>query len=94
MNKANEVRERLQKAQFERMNNIYLKCEEKGLRSGFADNFYYRITESPLKHTKNVLQHSTAEGIFQLKTFLEIMLEVMPEHEKAKEWKESIKLLK
>lgn len=88
------IRNRLQKAHYERMKDIYKKCEEKGFPSHYADTFYWRLTESPLNHTKNVIAHSNEEGISRLKTLLEIMLEALPSHEKAEEWQKALKLFK
>lgn len=81
------------------MSAIYEKCDEKGIPRCYADSFYYRLMETPLKHTENALSANNKKyvnlaGLTRLKSLLEILLEVMPDHEKADEWHESIKLFK
>lgn len=84
------------------MASIYAECDKRGLSRRFADNFYYRLAENPLNHTKSVIEerektskHKTnvKEHLLQLKTMLEIMLDTHPKHPKATEWKQSIKLI-
>ena len=84
------------------MERIYVECDKKGLSRRFADNFYYRLTENPLKHTKSVIEESTKasqynantkEHLSQLKTMIEIMFVTNPGHPKATEWEQSLKLL-
>lgn len=102
MSSAKAVRERLKKAEEQRMKDIFDECDKKGLEKRFADAFYYRITESPLAQTKSMIENVRRNGKFSeesennlksWKTYLEIMLEQSPNHKNAKEWKDSIALI-
>ena len=102
LSNASEIKQRLHEAAQKRMESIYAECDKKGLSRRYADNFYYRMTENPLKHTKSVVEESakaskynknTKEHLSQLKTMLEIMLDTHPKHPKATEWEQSLKLL-
>lgn len=82
------------------MGSIYAKCDKRGLARRVADSFYWRIVETPLLHTKSIidinarsLKYNDKESISQLKILLEIMLETHPEHPKAPEWKQCIELI-
>lgn len=102
MSNASEIKERIHIAERKRKESIYAECDKRGLSRRYADNFYFRIVETPLKHTKSIIEESarvtkynanTKEHLSQLKTLLEIMLETHPQHPKATEWEKSLKLL-
>ena len=78
-------------AEAERMKDIYEGCAETGLSKRFADAFYFRITEFPLKHTKNVI--ATKGDVKSLKMYLQIMLDKRPNDPKVEEWKRSLALI-
>ena len=95
-----ELKQRISKAEEKRMESIYAECDKRGLARRFADSFYWRVVETPLLHTKSVIdsnarasKYNNKESVSQLKTFLKIMLETHPEHHKALEWKQCIKLI-
>lgn len=84
------------------MEGIYAECDKRGLSRLFAHAHYFRMVETPLKHTKSVIEEGTRvekynaptkEILSQLKTMLEIMLDTNPKHPKATEWEQSLKLL-
>lgn len=80
------------------MTDVYLKCDSRGISRSYADSFYYRVTESPLKHAQNIIdnsknKYSNKAAISRLISFLEVMLEVMPNHTKKEELEKAIALL-
>ena len=92
MNDAKELIKRMKLAEVERMKDVYEGCVETGLSKRFADTFYFRITESPLRHTKNVI---AAKGdVKSLKMYLQIMIDKRPNDPKVEEWRQSLDLIK
>lgn len=100
MSSIREIKKRLSKAEEKRMEIIYAECDKRGLARRVADSFYWRIVETPLMHTKSVIdsnarasKYNNKGSISQLKTLLEIMLDTHPEYPKAPEWKQCIELI-
>ena len=92
MNNVEQLLKRMELAEVKRMKDVYEGCAETGLPKRFADAFYFRITESPLKHTKSVI---AAKGdVTSLKLYLQIMLDKRPNDPKVEEWKQSLALIK
>ena len=92
MNNVEQLIDRMKLAETERMKDVYEGCAETGLPKRFADTFYFRITEFPLKQTKSVI---AAKGdVASLKLYLQIMLDKRPNDPKAEEWRQSLTLIK
>lgn len=88
---AKERHELLKKQEAERIADLYEGCEEEGIHKRHMDAFYWRLTTTPLKHTKNVI--GLGEGSELLEHLLRIMLRKRPNDEKADEWREALSLL-
>lgn len=100
LSNASEIKQRLHEVAQKRMESIYAECDKRGLPRRVADSCYWRIVETPLMHTKSVIdshakasKYNNKESILQLKTLLEIMLVTHPQHSKANEWEQSLNLL-
>lgn len=95
-----ELKQRISKTEEKRMGSIYAECDKRGLARRVVDSFYWRIVETPLLHTKSVIdsnarspKYNNKESLSQLKILLEIMLKTHPEYPKAPEWKQCIELI-
>lgn len=100
LNETSELWKRLKAAEYARMKDIYEKCDEKGLSRYFADSLYYRMIQNPMKQTKSLIglresnnPYFSEDNLKKWGVYLEIMLELLPKHEKAGEWKESQRLM-
>ena len=102
MTKINELNERIRKAEEKRVGDIYSECVKRGCTEGFLKTFDTRIWLYPLNQTISFLDvinkhgnnYNTEERLKQWEIYLKVILEKRPNHEKADEWREALKLLK
>lgn len=97
-----ERKKRWEKSEQERVGDIYAECVKRGCNQSFLETFDTRMWLFPVEQTKTFLSipkdgkysHGTENRLKQWKVFLEVILEKRPNHEKAKEWKKALDLLK
>lgn len=87
---------------YEAFKDIYEYCEKYGCDKNFVNTFRARIFISPMPQTRAFIESVernykySFDPIGKLKkwrVFLLALVELLPDHEKAKEWKESLKIL-
>lgn len=88
------MRERLERAEQKRIGDIYAECISRGCEESFLKAFDGRIWLYPVKQTYAFFDiHASAEKLHQWKIYLQVILEKRPNHEKASEWKEALRIL-
>lgn len=84
---------RWQKREEERIGDVYAECERRGCDRGFLKSFNTRIEMYPIQQTKAFLRHQEwfMEYLSPWRIYLEVLIELRPNHEKHDEWGQSIK---
>lgn len=88
---------------YEAFKDIYEYCEKYSCDKNFVDTFRARMFISPIPQTKCFVEGvriNSKYGFDQIgklrkwKIYLSALLELRPDHEKAKEWKEALEIIK
>lgn len=83
-----------------RVGDIYEECEKRGCNRHFLQAFDTRIWLFPIEQAKTFLsfrddsftdQARLEEYLRQYSTFLEVLIEKRPDHEKRKEWESALR---
>lgn len=95
-----EIKNRMKKAEHDRMKDIYSACKKNGLSERFADLMYYRMILNPLEQTETIIANIERSSSYSVKSnldewekYIRIMMELYPKHEKFADWKESLKVI-
>lgn len=101
MSNIREWRERIRTAEEKRVGDIYRECIARGCKKEFLQSFDTRIWLFPVEQTRLFLERRSNENAYneekhlkQWQTYLQVILEKRPNHEKATEWKESLEIIK
>lgn len=87
---------------YEAFKDIYEYCEKNGCDKDFVDAFRARMFISPIQQTKCFIEsvrRNSKYGFDQIgklrkwKTYLSVLLELRPKHDKVDEWKESLSII-
>ena len=99
------LKERLETSKqqnYEAFKDIYEYCEKNGCNKNFVDTFRARMFISPVPQTRAFMESVERNYKYSFdpvgklnkwRVFLLALVELRPEHEKAKEWKKSLKIL-
>lgn len=90
----NELKKRHKEQEQKRIGDIYAECIDRGCKESFLKAFDGRIWVYPVEQTYTFLDsNDNSEHLRQWKLYLQVVLEKRPDHEKADEWKEALRLL-
>lgn len=85
--------QRLKAKENARIGDVYAECEKRGCPRHFAETFNTRVETSPFEQTKAFITLGQKEKINNWRIYLEVMLDLRPEHPKHNEWKKAIALI-
>ena len=93
-------KERIKRDEEKRVGDIYSECIKRGCEKRFLESFDTRIWLFPITQTRLFIERRSKANAYnaekhlrQWEIYLEVLLEKRPDHEKAKEWRESLKIL-
>lgn len=77
------------------MGAVYSECEKRGCSRDFVKSFDTRAELFPMKQTLAFLENKETNNkhLKQWDIFLQVLIEMKPEHQKYEEWKRSVKVL-
>ena len=82
------------------MGDIYRECINRGCKKEFLQSFDTRIWLFPVEQTRLFLERRSSANVYnaekhlkQWQTYLQVILEKRPNHEKAPEWKKALEIL-
>lgn len=89
-----ELKKRHKEQEQKRIGDIYAECIDKGCKESFLKAFDGRIWTYPVEQTYAFLDmKDSVDKLRQWEIYLRVILEKRPNHEKADEWKEALRLL-
>ena len=87
---------------YEAFKDSYEECKKNGCDRQFVDTFRVRMFISPIPQTRAFIESTkrnykysfnTIDKLNKWKIFLLSLVKLRPNHEKAKEWEEALKIL-
>ena len=78
-----------------RVGDIYAECERRGCTKSFLESFNTRAELYPMNQTLAFLERKDrfSEELKQWKIYLQVFVDLRPDHEKIDEWKRALKEL-
>lgn len=88
-----ELRMRHADQENKRIGDVYAECERRGCTRSFITAFNTRIELFPMRQTLAFLERkdSFSKELKQWKIYLQVLVDLRPDHEKYDEWKQAIK---
>lgn len=81
-----------------RIGDVYTECEKRGCKRSFLEAFNTRIELYPMKQTLTFLDllkqdKEVDEKVRQWRIYLQVLIELRPNHEKHDEWEKALENL-
>ena len=76
-----------------RIGDIYEECVKRGCNIRFLKQFDTRIWMYPIEQTRAFIETDVGIDLKMWKTYLQVLIEKRPNHEKSDDWKKSLLIL-